>query len=510
MKGFLSALQFLTVIPVKIKGGVSDEEISSSAAWFPAVGLIVGILLAFAYDALSYVFPAPVVCAFVLTLSEAVTGGLHIDGFIDTMDGIASGADRKRMLEIMHEGRPGALGLAAVILLFLLKYSLLLSLPKGTVEISLVAMSVVSRASFVASAVFYPYARENSGGLGKIFIGRIKRPASIIAATTLLAAVIVIFRARAFILLPVVAAVFIVCNSYFRRKLGGVTGDTIGAVGEVLEVIVLAVTVALPAGALAYAEDDIRIVSITPATTEIACALGLEKDLVGVSTFCDYPPSVKKKEKIGSFSDPNIEKIIMLKPDVILATGLEQAQAVEKMKRLGLNVIPVEPGDFEGLFRSVTEIGNACGKSKEASELVRNMRRSLDSLKAKVSGIDKPLRPKVYFEIWNDPVMTAGKGSFIDEMITIAGGINIADDTGRPFSQFSAELVVERDPDVIILGYMAGGPSAAGSVGKRLGWSGIKAVKAGKVYDDIDPDTLFRPGPRLIDGVKALNDRFYR
>ncbi|HRZ66888.1 MAG TPA: ABC transporter substrate-binding protein, partial [Candidatus Omnitrophota bacterium] len=188
----------------------------------------------------------------------------------------------------------------------------------------------------------------------------------------------------------------------------------------------------------------------------------------------------------------------------------EQAQAVEKMKKLGLNVIPVEPGDFEGLFRSVTEIGNACGKSKEASELVRNMRRSLDSLKAKVSGIDKPLRPKVYFEIWNDPVMTAGKGSFIDEMITIAGGINIADDTGRPFSQFSAELVVERDPDVIILGYMAGGPSAAGLVGKRLGWSGIKAVKAGKVYDDIDPDTLFRPGPRLIDGVKALNDRFYR
>ncbi|MDD5738094.1 MAG: adenosylcobinamide-GDP ribazoletransferase, partial [Candidatus Omnitrophica bacterium] len=418
MKGFLSALQFLTVIPVKIKGGVSDEEISSSAAWFPAVGLIVGIFLAFAYEALSHVFPAPVVCAFVLTLSEAVTGGLHIDGFIDTMDGIASGADRKRALEIMHEGRPGALGLAAVILLFLSKYSLLLSLPKGTVEISLVAMSVVSRASFVASAVFYPYAREGSEGLGKIFIGKVKRPAAMIAAVTLLAAVIFILRAGALIMLPAAAAAFIVCNFYFKRKLGGVTGDTIGAVGEVLEVIVLAAAVALPAGALAYADDDIRIVSITPATTEIACALGLEKELVGVSTFCDYPPSVKNKEKIGSFSDPNIEKIIMLKPDAVLATGLEQAQAVEKMKKLGLNVIPVEPGDFEGLFRSVTEIGKACGKEKRASELVRDMRRSLDSLRGKVSGIGASLRPKVYFEIWNDPIMTAGKGSFIDEMIS--------------------------------------------------------------------------------------------
>ncbi|MFA5165502.1 MAG: adenosylcobinamide-GDP ribazoletransferase [Candidatus Omnitrophota bacterium] len=245
MKGFLAALQFLTIMPVRLKGGVSEKEMPSSAAWFPAVGLIVGILLAFAYDALSYIFPAPVVCAFVLTLSEVVTGGLHIDGFIDTMDGIASGADRKRMLEIMHEGRPGALGLAAVILLFLSKFSLLLSLPKGTVEISLVAMSVISRASFVASAVFYPYAREGSEGLGKMFIGRIKRPASAIAAVTLLATVLFIFRTRALILIPAVAAVFIACNLYFKKKLGGVTGDTIGAVGEVLEVIVLAIAVVL-------------------------------------------------------------------------------------------------------------------------------------------------------------------------------------------------------------------------------------------------------------------------
>lgn len=273
---------------------------------------------------------------------------------------------------------------------------------------------------------------------------------------------------------------------------------------------VLLASVFLFACARPDAYGAMRIVSVTPATTEIACALGLENELVGVSTFCDYPPSVKKKEKIGSFSDPNIEKIIMLKPDAVLATGLEQAQAVEKMKKLGLNVITVEPGDFEGLFRSVTEIGKACGKEKRAYELVHDMRRALDSLGASISGIDVSSRPKVYFEIWNDPVMTAGRGSFIDEMISAAGGVNIAKDTGRPFSQFSAELVVERDPDVIILGYMAGGRSAAASIGKRAGWSGIKAVKSGRVYDDIDPDTLFRPGPRLIEGVRALNDRFYR
>ncbi|MFA5336501.1 MAG: ABC transporter substrate-binding protein, partial [Candidatus Omnitrophota bacterium] len=194
----------------------------------------------------------------------------------------------------------------------------------------------------------------------------------------------------------------------------------------------------------AYADRGVRIVSITPSTTEIACALGLEENLAGVTTLCDYPPSVTKKEKVGTFSDPNIEKIVMLKPDIVLATGLEQAQAVEKMRRLGLKVMLVEPKDFEGLFRSIGEIGRACGKEKEASELVGDMRRSLDSLRKKTDRIDASLRPKVYFEIWSDPIIAAGKGSFISEMISLAGGINIADDTGRPFSQFSAELVVER------------------------------------------------------------------
>jgi iron complex transport system substrate-binding protein len=253
-----------------------------------------------------------------------------------------------------------------------------------------------------------------------------------------------------------------------------------------------------------------RIVSITPSTTEIACALGLQDDIVGVSTFCDYPPEIGSKEKVGSFSDPNIEKIVLLKPDLVLATGLEQAQAVEKLRKLGIKVISVDPDDFEGLFASIEAIGKACGKDKEAASLTDDMRRSLASLKAKVGKIGKAGRPKVYLEIWHDPIMTAGKGSFIDEMISLAGGVNIASDTGRPFSQFSAELVVERDPDVIVLGYMASGVSAARSVGSRLGWGGIMAVRNGRVYDDIDPDILFRPGPRLIYGLEALNDRFYR
>src|SRR3989338_8102906 len=98
---------------------------------------------------------------------------------------------------------------------------------------------------------------------------------------------------------------------------------------------------------------ELRIISITPSTTEIACAVGLIDNLVGVSTFCDYPPEVKSKEKIGSFSEPNIEKIVFLKPDLVLATGLEQADAVLKLKKMNINVFTVDPRNFEELFGCV-------------------------------------------------------------------------------------------------------------------------------------------------------------
>lgn len=253
-----------------------------------------------------------------------------------------------------------------------------------------------------------------------------------------------------------------------------------------------------------------RIVSLAPSTTEIVCALGLYENLAGVSTMCDYPKEVKRKEKVGSFSEPNIERILALKPDVILATGLEQAQTVERLKRLDLPVIVSDPKSFRELYESILAIGRACGREKEAASLINKMKKTISAVLERIALIEPGKRPKVYFEIWHDPIMTAGKGSFIDEMITVAGGMNITSDAPRPFSQFSPELIVKRDPDVIILGYMVKGDGASGSLSKRFGWERIKAVREGKVYDDIDPNMLFRPGPRLADAVVQLNERFYR
>lgn len=244
MRSFLIALQFLTSIPLKIKKSVGDNELAGSMAYFPLAGLLIGAALALAYNILNLIFPHAVNCAFILILNVIITGGLHIDGFIDTFDGIASGGDRKRMLEIMREGRPGAIGIAAVVLLFLAKYSMLVSLPRGTVEVSLIAMTTLGRWSLVVSSALFPYAREGAG-LGKRFIQGLGRKEGLIAGASALLVMIFIFKFKIFILIPVAAAILTGVNFYFYKKIGGITGDTLGALNEMVEVLTLALAVTL-------------------------------------------------------------------------------------------------------------------------------------------------------------------------------------------------------------------------------------------------------------------------
>lgn len=244
MKSLLVAMQFLTSIPIRTKGEITDRELAGSMAYFPLVGLLIGAALALFYKILILIFPHAVTCAFIMILNVVIAGGLHIDGFIDTFDAIASGGDKKKMLDIMREGRPGAVGLAAVALLFLAKYSLLVSLPEGTIEASLIAMAVLSRGSFVASCALYPYARTTEG-LGGKFAKKLTGKEIAMAAGTAIAAVSLIFGLKVFIVLPAVFLVILVFCGYFYKKLGGITGDTMGALGEIMEVVVLALAVAL-------------------------------------------------------------------------------------------------------------------------------------------------------------------------------------------------------------------------------------------------------------------------
>lgn len=244
MSGFLIALQFLTTTPIKLKGAVTDRDLAGSMAYFPLVGLLVGGALALFYNISNLVFSDPVTCAFILIVNAVITGGLHIDGFIDTFDGIAGGGDKNKVLEIMREGRPQAIGIAAAILLFLAKYSLLVSLPKGAVEVSLIAMTTLGRWSLVASSALFPYAREGEG-LGGKFIGRLSRKEGFTATLFALLIVVFIFKFKALILIPIVAVLLVGFNFYFYKKIGGITGDTLGALNEIAETLTLALAVVL-------------------------------------------------------------------------------------------------------------------------------------------------------------------------------------------------------------------------------------------------------------------------
>ncbi|MFH1441722.1 MAG: cobalamin-binding protein [Candidatus Omnitrophota bacterium] len=254
--------------------------------------------------------------------------------------------------------------------------------------------------------------------------------------------------------------------------------------------------------------ESLRIISLAPSTTEILFALGLEKEIIGISSLCNYPQQTKHKEKIGTFSCPDIEKIIFLKPDLIFCTGLKQSVIAQKLKELKLSVYINAPANIKELFESIREIGSLTNKQKNAEILIQKMQNDIETVNSSIKNIPEESRPKVFVEIWNKPLMAAGKNSFINELITLAGGINIAYDTKKTYSSFNAETVIERKPDCIIIGYMQK-ETPIKLIAGRFGWENIPAVRNNRIYNDINTDLFLRPGPRLTEGLKQIHARLY-
>ena len=255
-------------------------------------------------------------------------------------------------------------------------------------------------------------------------------------------------------------------------------------------------------------EEQLRIISLAPATTEILFALGLDKEILGVSEFCNYPDRAKTKEKIGTFSQPSIEKILSIKPDLIFCTGLEQAPVIAKLKQLNLNIFVSDPKNINELFQSIREIGKLTGKEKESAALIDSMKIRIEKINLQACRISKEKKQKVFIEIWHSPLTTVGSGSFINELIELSGGINVTSDIKNAYGSVAQEVVLKRNPDCIILAYM-GNLSPIEQVMARPGWNNIAAVKNKRVYNDIDPDTLLRSGPRIVEALEELHKKLY-
>jgi iron complex transport system substrate-binding protein len=248
-----------------------------------------------------------------------------------------------------------------------------------------------------------------------------------------------------------------------------------------------------------------RIISLAPSNTEILFALGAGLQLVGRDELSDYPKEVKAIPSVGgSMSDFNEEAILALKPDLVLASELNSPDLVASLEKLGLTVYSLSnPKTFEGLYKNLDIVAQLTGHEKEAAELNK-------SLKARVTAVDekiKPVasRPIVFFELdATDPLApwTAGPGTFVDQLVTRAGAINIGSKLEGDWAQISSENLVVANPQIILLGDALYGVTVE-SVKARPGWDVISAVKNDAIYP-FNPDLATRPGPRLVDALEQM------
>jgi iron complex transport system substrate-binding protein len=214
-----------------------------------------------------------------------------------------------------------------------------------------------------------------------------------------------------------------------------------------------------------------------------------------VTRFCNYPAAAKKKTQIGDLKT-SVEKVISLKPDLVLAHGFLNDEAVRSLEKHKITVVAFDPKTLDEAMRDIRTIGLITNREKQSAQIVTKMKLTIGLIKKKSAGIKT--RPKVLVAVQGEPLWAAGTKTFIDEMIRLAGGVNIASDAKPGFNQFSTEAAVWRKPDVII--YTTAGDSRVFSKGL---WAGTNAAKKKRVHA-VDPDLLVRPGPRLTDGLKAI------
>ncbi len=256
-----------------------------------------------------------------------------------------------------------------------------------------------------------------------------------------------------------------------------------------------------------FTEEPKEIISVIPSSTEIIYALGEGDRIVGVSDYDNYPEEVTEKTKYGSM-DLNIEGMLAANPDMIILSAT-QATKYESFKpqfeEAGIEIFVSDDNatTFEGTYESIKTHGEVLQVKDKADEIVTSMKDAVDEISQKADDLDVE-SPKVWVEISPSPeIYTAGKGTFIDEMLTMINAENVAKDVDG-WAKMSDELVVAANPDVIITTYGSYSEDPVKQVATRPGWENTNAVKNGQVYD-LNNDTLSRPGPRLVDG---LNDLF--
>jgi len=244
----------------------------------------------------------------------------------------------------------------------------------------------------------------------------------------------------------------------------------------------------------------VHVASLAPSLTEIICAIGASDCLVGRSSACHYPPDVVKRVPIaGDFGIPALEALAKCAPQLVVTVDMEDQNSAQAIERLGIRHESIPCRSLDDIPRAIRRVGKLLHREDSAEKLAVEFTDTLAGLrKAKPAA-----RRRVFIEVWGDPLMTAGKKSFLNDLIELAGGANIAGDVGRDFFEISSETVLTRDPEVIVL--LEDVPPM---VANRTGWKQMTAVKTGHVCSGLDRDLLETPGPRVLQSVELLRRCF--
>jgi len=248
------------------------------------------------------------------------------------------------------------------------------------------------------------------------------------------------------------------------------------------------------------AKPPTRLVSLAPSITEVLYAIGSSEQIVGVTEYCDYPPEARLKPKVG-YIHPNLESIVALRPDLILAPReFLRAEILGKLEQLKLATFILEAKTIEDVLSHIQTIGRMLGHSASADALVAEMRQRITEIKARTAALP---RPRLLYVLNSEPLITVGPDSFIGQLIELAGGTNVAARAKTPYPRLNMEEVLKADPELLIfpVGAAEGIPDSEQRVWKR--WGTLTAVKQGR-FHHISSDLLNRPGPRIVQGLETL------
>ena len=248
-------------------------------------------------------------------------------------------------------------------------------------------------------------------------------------------------------------------------------------------------------------EDPRRVVALAPSITEIVYALGREDRLVGVTRFSDFPPAAKHLPRVGSYVHLDLERIVALAPDLCIAAKDGNPKAViQRLEALQIPVYAVNPVDLAAIGETILEVGGLLNARLAAQSLVAEMNARITAVKDRVAATTH--RPRVFFQIGISPIVSVGSGTFIHELITMAGGTNVAAGA-LPYPRFSREETIALAPEIVIITSMDRNESFLKAQAEWQQWPEIPAARDRRIHL-VDSDLFDRASPRLVDGLELL------